>query len=125
VLLFDENHDFSPNLNKHIATALPPLPKNPEVKSTSFYSVNFGKLIDLYRAHGLRVCCKIEGEGHVNGLRQKYDDCGFYELDGYRQNRTFHFRETECNSGDWGYIIRRITHAIDEQGNRIEIAIKD
>jgi hypothetical protein len=71
---------------KVIATALPPLPRNP--------TADDAKLLHLYEAHGLHPTC-------------------------FRGDINQYCLTTGMN------ISQKLTHAIDEQGNKVEVAICD
>jgi hypothetical protein len=87
----------------HIATALPPFPSKP--------TADDAKLLHLYAAHGLMVWWTDNDE-------EKPMNCAWLV------NRDMLHYNSMVEATD---LIKRITitHALDEQGNRIEIALKD
>jgi hypothetical protein len=92
--------------------ALPPLPKNP--------TTDDAKLLDLYRAHGLYAIFKFkeyEGEGGEEYQIRGLSDCGTFYTELQENEIEYMGRCYNYNDG--------ITHALDEQNNRIEIALKD
>jgi len=98
-----EIKDEEPNSvsHRHIATALPPLPRNP--------TADDARLLHLYASHGL-------------------DGCGFWFStladDHNKVNNTKEIINIiTCDALD--LTITVITHAINEIGERVEIAIKD
>jgi hypothetical protein len=102
VILFEENHDFSPNLNRHIATALPPLPRNP--------TADDAKLLYDYEAHGLCLVGDVEEfcTGEDNDLGNTYRAVHILKyVDSMLPNNV------------------TLLYAINEQNERVEIAIYD
>jgi hypothetical protein len=96
-------------LNREIvATALPPLPKNP--------TKDDARLLDLYRAHGLYVYAIENDDSYVDssyeGIIVGYDKAS--GADGWIYG----------DSSREGYI-QYITHCVTESGERVEVAIID
>jgi hypothetical protein len=96
----------------HIATALPPLPRNP--------TADDAKLISLYRAHGFYICA-------TENYSEPIENRNPFIIVGSNNDGCFYYQEI-FNKEEDGWLdpsIITITHALDEQGNRIEIALKD
>ena len=93
-------------------TALPPLPRNP--------TADDAKLISLYRAHGFYICA-------TENYSEPIENRNPFIIVGSNNDGCFYYQEI-INKEEDGWLdpsIITITHALDEQGNRIEIALKD